>query len=440
MVPVPSLWGLIPLLVFIALVFKGWNPIAAIVTSLIVGAIMGAVPPAEVAAAIQEGMGSFIAYVGLIIMAGGGLGKVAEETGAARKIVRFIVYRVGVTTPAKAMIGTMIASALLVALLGTLAGANAVIAPVVIPIVAAAGLSSSVVAVIFQGAGATGLFLGPFTPPMVTLMGLTDLTYPQVLLGAGIPVSIVLWITTYIYCQRILPRSIKEHPYDEEAVAVLSEDNDTPKTARQESIANQATFAFIIALLGFIVYGIIIEGGATFAIFVILATAIVTGLVGRLHPTKLAETFIDGAKPLTWLFIQFVLFSPFLKFIEDMGAFEAVKNLLLPYIEAGGQGLLVFLASLIGVVGVPGAAVAQKVVLHEMFGGMVETLAVPMAVWVLALLVGSQITSFLYPTGDTLGAMGLARSDDLRNMIIFGVVATIPVLIYVAIRVFLFAM
>ena len=110
------------------------------------------------------------------------------------------------------------------------------------------------------------------------------------------------------------------------------------------------------------------------------------------------------------------------------------------YLEAGGQGLLVFLASLIGVVGVPGAAVAQKVVLHEMFGGMVETLAVPMAVWVLALLVGSQITSFLYPTGDTLGAMGLARSDDLRNMIIFGVVATIPVLIYVAIRVFLFAM
>ncbi|MFP4200130.1 MAG: Na+/H+ antiporter NhaC family protein [Clostridia bacterium] len=436
MVTAPSLWGLVPLLVFIVLVFKQWNPIAAIVTSLIVGAIMGGVPLQEIASSIQGGMGSFIAYVGLIIMAGGGLGKVAERTGAARKIVRFIVYRIGVTSPAKAIVGTMIASALLVALLGTLAGANAVIAPVVIPIVAAAGLSSSVVAVIFQGAGATGLFLGPFTPPMVTLMGLTGLTYPQVLLGAGLPVSIVMWIVTYIYCKRILPTSIKEHPYSDEAVAVLSE-NAEPKSDREESIAAQATAAFIISLLGFIAYGIMIEGGATFAIFVILATAIVTGLVGRLHPSDLAETFVEGAKPLTWLFIQFVLFSPFIKFIEDMGAFEAVKNLLMPLIETGGSGLLVFMASVIGVVGVPGAAVAQKVVLHEMFSGVVETLGVSMNVWVLVLLVGSQITSFLYPTGDTLGAMGLARSDDLKNMIIYGVVATIPVLLYVAVRAFL---
>ncbi len=433
MVEAPSLLGLIPLIVFIVLVFKGWNPVGAIITSLIVGAIMAGVPPRGVAESIQEGMGSFIAYVGLIIMAGGGLGKVAERTGAARNIVHFVMYRIGVDTPTKAIMGTMIASALLVAMLGTLAGANAVIAPVVIPIVAATGVSSSVVAVIFQGAGATGLFLGPFTPPMVTLMGLTGLTWPQVLLGASIPISIILWIVTYLYCRRILPASAETHPYSREDMAALRED-DTELDERQKQIGVQATAAFLLSLTGFIIYGIIIEGGATFAIFVILATAIVTGLVGRIHPSKLAETIIDGAKPLTWLFIQFVLFAPFLEFIERMGAFEAVKTALMPLVDLGGRAALLIVGAVIGVAGVPGAAVAQKVVLDEMFGPLAVEMGIPMTAWVLVLLVGSQITSFLYPTGDTLGAMGLARSDDLKNMIIFGVVATIPALLWVAAR------
>ena len=55
------------------------------------------------------------------------------------------------------MIATMVCSVVLVTLLGTLAGANAVIAPIVIPLVAAVGITPSALAVIFQGAGQTGL-------------------------------------------------------------------------------------------------------------------------------------------------------------------------------------------------------------------------------------------------------------------------------------------
>jgi hypothetical protein len=60
-----------------------------------------------------------------------------------------------------------------------------------------------------------------------------------------------------------------------------------------------------------------------------------------------------------------------------------------------------------------------------------------MSVWVLVLLVGSQITSFLYPEGDTLAAMGIARSKNIKNMVTFGVIATIPQIILVIIRAFL---
>jgi H+/gluconate symporter-like permease len=429
MVTPPSLWGLIPLVIFIILVFKGWNPIASIVASMIVGAVMGGQSLPAIAKSIQGGMGSFIAYVGLIIMAGGGLGKIAEKTGVARNIVRFVMHRVGVDTPTKAIIGTMIASTLMVAFLGTLAGANAIIAPVVIPIMAAAGISSSVVAVLFQGAGATGLFLGPFTPPMVTLMQLTGLSYPQVLLAAGIPISVLLWITSYIYVQKIRVKSLEQHAYSESDLLAFKD-----RGGDESPISKQATWAFLATLLGLLIYGIHIKGGATFAIFVIMATALVTGLVGRLHPNTIAETFVDGAKPLVWLFLQFVLFTPFIQYIEDMGAFQALANLMMPLVETGGRPALVSLATVIGVVGVPGAAVAQKVVINQMFASLVQGMAVPMSVWVIVLLVGSQITSFLYPTGDTLGAMGLARSGDLRNMIIFGVVATIPPVLYVILR------
>ncbi|MEC9488068.1 MAG: Na+/H+ antiporter NhaC family protein [Halanaerobium sp.] len=428
----PTLWGLLPLVVFIILVFRKWHPVAATTAALIIAAIMGGQSLIDVASSVKSGMGSFIAYVGLIIMAGGGLGKITEKTGVAPRIVHFVMDRVGVNTPTKAIIGTMIVSCLLVALLGTLAGANALIAPVIIPIVAAAGLSSSVVAVIFQGAGATGLFLGPFTPPMVTLIKYSGLTYPQILLYAGLPVSIILWISTFFYSKKILPGTIKEHAYTEKDMAVLHQRNDMDETEKKNSL--RATYAFLITLIGLITYGIIIKGGSTFAIFVIITTAIVTGLAGRLHPNKIAEYFAEGAKPLVWLFIQFVLFSPFIQFIQDLGAFEALKNLLMPLIQSGGKTTLFIISSLVGIAGIPGAAVAQVVVIHEMFISIVRELGLGMTAWVLVLLVGSQITFFLYPTGDTLGAMGIARSKDIKNMVIFGVVATIPVVIFVILR------
>lgn len=429
-----GLLGLLPIVVFAILVFKEWNPVAAVGTSMVLAAIMAGKGVSDIALGIREGLGAFIGYVGLIIMFGGGLGRIAEKTGAARKIVQFVMHRVGINTPNKAIIGTLICSTTMIGLLGTLAGANAVVAPVIIPIVAAAGLSSSAVAVIFKG-GVTGLFLGPFTPPMVTLMGLTGLSYPQVVMYAGLPISIIIWITTFFFVKRILPKTLETHPYPEEVL--LTEDGGE-LTEKEDKIANQATLVFLASLIGLMIYGIYIKGGADFAVFVITATAVTTGLAGRMHINEVAKTFIEGATPLLWIFIQFVLFTPFINFIEDTGGFEAVKNLLMPLIEAGGEVAFIIASTLISVVGIPGSANAQKVVIHELFLPMVESMSIPMNIWVLVLLVGSQITAFLYPTGDTLGAMGIARSDDIRSMIIFGIICTILTVLYVTIRAIFF--
>ena len=93
----------------------------------------------------------------------------------------------------------MFSSTILVALLGTLAGANAIIAPIIIPLVAAVGITPSVVATVFLGAGLTGMFLGPYTPQVVTIMELTGLDYGTYLYSAGIPLALVVYLVTFFF-------------------------------------------------------------------------------------------------------------------------------------------------------------------------------------------------------------------------------------------------
>ncbi|MGB5855109.1 MAG: Na+/H+ antiporter NhaC family protein [Oceanisphaera sp.] len=427
----PTLWGLLPLLVFVVLVFRAWHPVAAILMATSVGAVMSGASLLDVASVTRSGLGSFLAYVGLIIMAGGGLGKIAERTGVAQYLVSIVMNRIGVKTKDRAIIGTMCSSTLLSGALGTLAGANAVVAPVIIPIVARIGLSSSAVAIIFQGAGVTGLFLGPFTPPMITFMELTGLSYFDVLLYASIPVSLVMWGVTYFYVKLTLPKTIINHPYSQEDLAELDSHD---QTLLNPTRVKRATYVFIGTLAALIAYGIFIKGGSTFAIVVITLTAITTGLAGGLKTQELTETFFAGAMPLIWLFFQFVLFTPFIHYAQELGGFEALKNFILPIINSSGDTLLVALTSITGIAGIPGAAVAQSVILDEMFGQVFQQSGLPISVYVLVLLIGSQMTEFLYPVGDTLGAMGIARSRDLKSMIIFGMLATIAVLLFVIIR------
>jgi len=55
-----------------------------------------------------------------------------------------------------------------------------------------------------------------------------------------------------------------------------------------------------------------------------------------------------------------------------------------------------------------------------------------MKLWVGVILVGHQITSFAYPGVDMIGAMGLARSKDIKSMLKLGysiIPATIIVMI-----------
>ena len=61
-------------------------------------------------------------------------------------------------------------------------------------------------------------------------------------------------------------------------------------------------------------------------------------------------------------------------------------------------------------------------------------LNIPMTIWVIVLLVGSQMTSFAIPEGDMQGQMGLAQSDDLKAMLCNGWLIVLFTVLYVMVR------
>ncbi|HHV58010.1 MAG TPA: citrate transporter [Firmicutes bacterium] len=420
----PPILGLLPLIIYIILAFKEVHPVVNVFVCVLLGAIMTNQPLLGLGGVIAEALGSFLSLIGLIIMLGSGLGAVLRRTGVAENIVNVVMHRIGVNTEAKAVVAAMATSVILVSLLGTLAGANAILAPIVIPLVAAIGITPSTLAAIFQGAGQSGLFLGPFTPPMVTLMELTGLSYPQVLLTAGLPVSVICWVITYFMALRIQRATRDVYTYGADVVRVSDTYVATPEVKR-------ATATFLLTLAALLVYGMIVKGGASYAVVVMFTAAVTTGLAGGLKMGEIFDAMMEGCGRLVWLFIMFVLFEPFLAFVEKSGAFAALVELLKPIIESSGKTVFALFTTLVGVFGISGAAVAQAVLLNKMFSAFLSELSIPMGLWAAILLIGSQMTSFAYPGADMLGQMGLARSKDLKSMIKLGLSLVAGTVLYV---------
>lgn len=423
----PALIGFLPLVIYLYLAFKGKNLLSTVIICVLVGAVLTGQTPVSLSNEIANGLKSFLGLIGFIIMMGAGLGEVLIETKVARNLVEILIKKVGIKSQNQAIIVTMGTSTLLVSLLGTLAGANAMIAPILIPIVASFGLTPNALAVILHGAGACGLFLGPFVPPVITLMGITGLTYGAYLANVGIPVTILVLITTYYTGKKV------QKQY--EGIEVYSaEDMDRDEEFRSTPEIDKATMVFAIVMIGMLAYGIYAKAGAAYAIVVMLAVAFTTGLTAGRSMMDIIGSLTKGATRMFWLFFMFVLYDPFLKFVTMTGAFTTLGDMLKPLIEVSGDIGFIIISTLVGIFGVSGAAVAQSVVLNDLFKNIVADINLPMTIWGTVLLIGSQITSFAYPTGDMIGQMGLARSKDLKSMIRNGISITIVMIIYVIVR------
>lgn len=420
------IFALVPLLIYIILSFKDFNPILNVIICVILSGILTKQNFSDFGSIISESLGSFLGTIGFIIMLGSGLGAILQKTGVAEYLVMSLVKKIGVDNEKKAIIATMVSSMVLVSLLGTLAGANAIIAPIIIPLVAAIGITPSTVAVIFMGAGLTGMFIGPYTPQVVTIMGLTGLSYGKYMMAAGIPLAILVLVITYIMSNKIQRKTLGVYAYED---VEEYEDNYVPG-----SQVKKAALAFGLSMVALIGYGIYLQSGSSYAILVIALSAAITGFAGKLNPGDLVDTFIKGASRMMWLFVMFILFDPFINFIAEAGAFEKLVSLLNPLLKSQSKIMFSFVAALTGIFGVGGAATADNIVMDNMFGPLVKQLSISPSLWALILLVAGQITSFAYPEADMIGQMGLARSKDMKNLVKYGIIVTIGSVILVVIK------
>jgi H+/gluconate symporter-like permease len=430
----PTFWwgllGLAPLLIYIVLVFRGMDILPATALCVAIGAILSGQTLISFGAALADGLGSFLALVGLIIMLGRGLGEVLNASGVSHTIVHRIIHTIGVDTERKAMLGIMLACMVIVGLLGTMAGGNAVIAPIVLPVAAAVGLSRSTVGVIFQAVGEEALILGPFTPPVITLLGLTGINYGEMLLFVSGPVAAITLLVTWFMIQRIQRRTRDSAPY--EAPEEMERFKPTPRSRR-------ATQLFVASFLAAVVYGIIVKAPTSFVVVIMLGLSLITGLAGGLRFDGILKLVVRGMSGNVGLFFLFVLLDPFIKFVEKAGGFAALTTLLKPMMETGGKPAIVIAGGFLGAFGISGATVATLKLLHEMFTPLLTQHAVSMLAWSLALVVATRVHNFVFPGANMVSSLGFAESDDMRSMLRNGWVVAACQLTFLTVFSLLFA-
>ena len=434
--------GFLPLVVYIVLSFMGLDVTVVLLISVVLGAVLTGTGLFAFGQSIATGLGSFLGMIGFIILMGSGVGELLTKTRVAHYIVWLVMNKLGVNSVPKAMFAVMFTSFLLVALLGSLAGGNAILAPIVIPIVAALGMTPSTLGVVLHGGGATGLFLGPFVPPVVTTMALAKISYMEYLLWTGIPVSVLVWIATIYIGKRIQKQTAGKYSYGPEDIVATSEapknPDGTPEYVNEKT--KRAFMVFSLSMVMLVAFGIATKAGAAYVISVMLVIGFLTGKAAGFSIEESLKAIVAGGSRMYWIFFMFILYEPLLGFIGKSGAFTWLTNWLTPYLQQAGKGMFLFVSTIVGLFGVPGAAVAQEKIIDDLFGVMARNIGMPMEIWGLALLLGSQLDYFAFPTGDIIGQMGLARSKDLVAMMKHGFLVTGLITLYLIVICVLYGM
>jgi H+/gluconate symporter-like permease len=430
LVETPTLWGLIPIALYAVLALIGMDIMVATVVAIVSAFLVLLPAPTAIGGVLGESVGDQITLIGLIIMLGAGLAEVLRATGVSGTIVRAIMRTVGEKNRTAVTLGIMLSCLILVAALGTLAGALAIAVPLLLPIAARMGFTRSATASMIFIGGCAGLALAPFAGSNVAIMDAAEVSYLQYLLyGAGplAVLSIVVGLLVVPWMQR---RTVGQDDFYDAADLGATDDRSNPASRR-------ATVVFIVALLASIVYATVTSAGTSFPLLALPVLAVVTGLAAGLTPTKIAALIYAGASTLLSVFLLFwllaVLFAainliePFTVILESYGG------------SLGGLSPFVFALAiaLLGWVGIPGATAAQVVLLDQVFGGLAASVGVGAGTWVVVLLFASKADTYgPFPNANMIGAMGLARSLNLKNMLITGWLLLIPSTVMYAIIIF----
>jgi H+/gluconate symporter-like permease len=410
------------IVIYACLVFRNVDPLVATALGVILGFGFNHSTPIMMGKVFESALGSFLALVGFIIMLGRGLGEVLAESYVSHTLVYRIVYGIGVNTKRRVKIGIVASSLVIVAILGTLAGGLAILAPILRPIAASVGLNRNSLAILMQAAGEEALILGPFAPPVIAILGVTGLSYPQMLGYAALPIAAVTLISSWIMAGRL------ERQYPTELVSVNETLAEYTPTKRQ----NWATLYFGLMFVACVIYGLTQHAATSFVIVVMLFLALTTGLVAGLKLNRIFELLLSGMKKNFHLFMIFILLGPMLDLVQSAGGFAALLKLFVPLEHLGGKAVLSILIGLTGAFGMPAASAAVIKMLHEMFAPMAGQMQLSLTTFAFSMLLATRITNFAIPGANMFAAMGFADSQNLKAMIKNGLAVTLVQIAFLA--------
>ena len=398
------LLALIPLMIYIVLSLMGKNNTWAIILGITAGALLNGLNLKAVSSAFASSMSSSTALIGIIIMAGAGLGQVMTETRVTHTLVYWIVKRIGVNTQTKAKFVLVICSIIICGLLGTLGGGNAVIAPIMIPVMASLGVTPTVVAILFKISGEMGLVLGPLTGVTLITMEVTGLSYGELMLGAGIPFAIFFIGGAWIGALRAQKRTQSTERY---TLSDDMQDLDKIVITKQETVT---TVAFLASFLALVTYGIITKQGTAYALTVMMILIAVVSLFARLSADAVIGATVKGVQSQAGMFIIFITIDVLLQMVTAGGGFDALGNLLSGFSKDSPSAVML-IAAVVGGFGIEAAAVA------EMFGEAARATGLPMSMFAISILCATRLTGSTYPCSNMNGQMGIAGCTNLKEML-----------------------
>lgn len=419
----PTWWGLLPIAGFIVLTVSGVEFLLASVISL-VGALIVLHPgPAELADIAGETALDQITMIGVIIMLAGGLGEVLRRVGVAEVLVGAVLRIFGDSNRMAVMTGIMASSLVLVAGLGTLAGALAVAAPIFIPVAARLGATRSATAAAMFIGGCAGLALAPFAGSNIVIMSSADVSYLQYLLyGAG-PLAVMSVLLSFLVVP-FIQRRTEGRPGEEYSAADSDRADDV---RRNRSVPAALTFASLLVMS--VAMSVIASDLGIYLPMIALAVmSLVVGTVGGLGSFPLLRAVFDGCRRQFSFFLIFLALAALFIVINDLEAFTVVLDTFGGDLQSMAPLAFAVVIALLGWVGVPGATAAQVVLLDKLFGPIAAALGIGSAAWVVVLLFASKADTYgPFPNGNMVGVMGLARSTNLKNMLITGWLVLLPV-------------
>lgn len=409
-----QLASLLIIVLYAVMLFRNVDPLIATALCVGLGFLYNQSSPVAIGNALADALGSFMALVGFIIILGRGLGEILTHTQVSHTLVHQIVHGIGVNTQRRVKIGIILSSFLIVGLLGTLAGGLAILAPSLRPIAGSVKLSRPSLAVLMQASAEEALIIGPFAPPVVTLLGVTGISYGTMLLYASLPIALITLITTWFMASRL------QKQYGDE----LCEDEDSSEPFTPNRQQKRSTLFFLVAFAGCVVYGLLTQAKTSYVIFVMLFLAFVVGLATKLSLKQIFQLLLEGMQKSLHLFFLFILFDPFMALIHQAGGFTALTQLLTPLITLGGKPVLSMLIGFTGAFGMPGAAEATIKMLHQLFNPAVIQMQLPIVSFALCMLFATRVTNYAYPGANMFAAMGFAGSDNVKAMIQNGLIVT----------------